>query len=61
MCLSRTGVARVGTSEPPYDAARRGFLPFDERDDHAFRVLPARYDAYIAVQLARPLRPASAR
>jgi hypothetical protein len=50
MCLSRTGVARVGTSEPLYDAARRGFLPFDERDDHAFRVLPARYDAYLAVQ-----------
>ncbi len=51
MCLARTGVARVGTSEALYDPARRGFLPFDERDAHAFRVLPARYDAYLAVQL----------
>ena len=51
MCLSRTGVARVGTSDALYDGARRGFLPFDERDVHAFRVLPARYDAYLAVQL----------
>jgi hypothetical protein len=51
MCLSRTGVARVGTSDALYDPARRGFEPFDERDEHAFRVLPARYDAYLAVQL----------
>lgn len=51
MCLSRTGVARVGTSAALYDPARRGFEPFDERDDHDFRVLPARYDAYLAVQL----------
>lgn len=51
MCLARTGVARVGTSEALYDPARRGFEPFDERDTHAFRVLPARYDAYLAVQL----------
>jgi len=50
MCLARTGVARVGTSEALYDPARRGFLPFDERDPHGFRVLPARYDAYLAVQ-----------
>ena len=51
MCLSRTGLARVGTSAALYDPARRGFQPFDERDDHDFRVLPARYDAYLAVQL----------
>lgn len=51
MCLSRTGVARVGTADALYDPGRRGFLPFDEHDDHAFRVLPARYDPYLAVQL----------
>jgi len=51
VCLSRTGVARVGTADALYDPARRGFLPFDERDEHAFRVLPARYDAYLGVQL----------
>ncbi|BAY49512.1 hypothetical protein SAMD00079811_71410 [Scytonema sp. HK-05] len=50
MCFSRTGVARVGTAEPLYDARLRGFLPFVEGDIHAFRVLPARYSAYVAVQ-----------
>ena len=51
LCLSRTGVARVGTAEPLYDGAARGFLPFDDADPHAFRVLPARYAPYLAVQL----------
>lgn len=50
VCFSRTGVARVGTAEPLYDAQLRGFLPFVEEDIHAFRVLPARYSAYVAVQ-----------
>jgi len=50
MCFSRTGVARVGTAEPLYDDKLRGFLPFVEGDSKAFRVLPARYSAYIAVQ-----------
>jgi hypothetical protein len=50
MCFSRTGVARVGTAEPLYDNKLRGFLPFVEGDSNAFRVLPARYSAYIAVQ-----------
>jgi hypothetical protein len=50
VCFSRTGVSRVGTAEPLYDARLRGFLPFVEGDVHAFRVLPTRYSAYIAVQ-----------
>ncbi|MDY6938799.1 MAG: hypothetical protein SWY16_14135 [Cyanobacteriota bacterium] len=50
LCFSRTGVARVGTAAPRYDSRRRGFLPFVEGDENAFRVLPARYSAYIAVQ-----------
>lgn len=50
ICFSRTGVARVGTAEPLYDNKLRGFLPFVEGDSNAFRVLPARYSAYIAVQ-----------
>jgi hypothetical protein len=49
LCFSRTGVARVGTKAPLYDAARRGFLPFDD-DDREIRVLPARYAAYVAVE-----------
>lgn len=51
LCFSRTGIARVGTTAPLYDAQSRGFLPFVEGDDHAIRVLPARYAAYVAVQL----------
>ena len=51
VCLSRTGVARVGTAAPLYDASARGFEPFDDADPHAIRALPARYDAYLAVQL----------
>lgn len=49
MCFSRTGVARVGTVAPLYEPQHRGFLPFVEGDNKAFRVLPARYSAYIAV------------
>lgn len=49
MCFSRTGVARVGTAEPLYEPKFRGFLPFVEGNNKAFRVLPARYSAYIAV------------
>lgn len=50
LCFARTGVARVGTREPGYDAPRRGFSPFVSGDPHAIRVLPARYSAWIAVQ-----------
>lgn len=49
--FSRTGIARVGTTSALYDEKIRGFLPFDENNDNAIRVLPARYSAYIAVQL----------
>lgn len=49
LCFSRTGVARVGTASPLYNAKNRGFLPFVEGKPHAFRVIPARYCAYIAV------------
>lgn len=50
LCFSRTGISRVGTRAPLYDAKSRGFLPFVEDHAHAIRVLPARYSAYIAVQ-----------
>ncbi len=49
LCLARTGLARVGTASPRYDAPARGFLPFAD-DPHAFRVLPSKFAAYIAVQ-----------
>lgn len=50
LCFSRTGVARVGNAQPRYDPRARGFTPFEDGNDHAFRVLPARYSIWIAVQ-----------
>lgn len=50
MCFSRTGVCRVGTAKVQYMARERGFLPFVEDDVYGFRVLPARYTAYVAVK-----------
>jgi hypothetical protein len=55
LCYSRTGVARVGNEVALYDGKARGFLPFVNGNPGGFRVLPARYSAYIAVQ-----RPGSA-
>ena len=52
MCFSRTGVSRVGTTEPLYDETLRGFLPFNYDDEFDFRVLPSRYAAFFAVQLS---------
>jgi hypothetical protein len=51
LCFSRTGIARVGTAPPCYDATLRSFLPFVDDDPHGIRVMPVRYSAYIAVQL----------
>lgn len=50
LCFARTGVTRVGTVRPRYEGHSRGFVPFDEGNAHAFRVLPARYAAWIGVQ-----------
>jgi hypothetical protein len=51
VCFSRIGVCRVGNAEPLYNDARRGFLPFDENNEFGFRVLPAKYSAYVAIQM----------
>ncbi len=55
MCYSRTGISRVGTTEPHYDKEQRGFVPHVDTDDvhdddHVIRVLPSRYAAFIAVK-----------
>ncbi|MGR6341500.1 hypothetical protein ACU5CE_27435 [Priestia megaterium] len=50
LCFSRTGIARVGTAEPLYIEKNRGFFPDVKGNDYAFRVLPAKYSAYIAVK-----------
>jgi hypothetical protein len=51
ICFSRAGITRVGTDEPLYDDRRRGFQPKVSNNTNAFRVLPAVYSAYIAIQL----------
>ena len=51
VCFSRVGVARVGTAAHHYLPAARGYLPMDDKNPMAIRVLPCRYSAYIAVQL----------
>lgn len=51
LCFSRTGVARVGVAPPLYDREARGFTVAAD-DPRAYRVLPARYAAFIATQRA---------
>ena len=49
-CFSRTGLARIGTTEAIYDARRREFLPLKADDPFAFPAQPARYAPFLAVQ-----------
>ena len=49
-CFSRTGLARMGTTEAIYDARRREFLPMKADDPFAFPAQPARYAPFLAVQ-----------
>jgi hypothetical protein len=49
-CFSRTGHARLGTTEAIYDARRREFLPSKADDAFAFPVQPARYAPFLAIQ-----------
>ncbi len=50
MVFSRTGISRVGTRPPMYDAKNRGFQAQVADDPFAFRVCPARFAAFLAVQ-----------
>ena len=50
LVYSRTGVARVGTAAPLYDPKTRSHVPFDDADATRVRVLPCKYDAYLAVR-----------
>ena len=49
LCCSRTGICRVGTTAPSYDARSRQWEALDADDPFAFRVLPVRYAPFIAV------------
>lgn len=50
MVFSRTGVSRVGTRPAMYDTKNRGFQAQVADDPFAFRVCPARFAAFLAVQ-----------
>ncbi len=52
LCFSRSGIARLGTLEPLYDARARAFTPLDDTRPFDFRVMPRRFAAYLAVQMA---------
>lgn len=51
LCLSRTGIARLGDLEPFYDAVQRSFVGLDPAHPHSFRVLPTRFAAFLAVRM----------
>jgi hypothetical protein len=52
LCFSRSGIARLGTLEPLYDARARTFISLDNARPFDFRVVPRRFAAYLAVQMA---------
>ncbi|WP_394247017.1 hypothetical protein [Vibrio profundi] len=50
MVYSRTGVSRIGNCESSYNKALRSFIPLSD-DPHQTRVIPAKFNAFIAVKL----------
>jgi hypothetical protein len=48
LTFSRTGISRVGTARPKYLPEARGFWPEDENNPNGFRVIPARFTAWLA-------------
>jgi hypothetical protein len=51
LCFARSGIARLGTLEPLYDARGRSFSAVDETRPFDFHVVPQRFAAYLAVQM----------
>jgi hypothetical protein len=56
--LSRTGVARVGTTDYSYDRVRRSFWPINPDAKDEIAVMPSRYAAYLSEE--RPPGPEDA-
>lgn len=54
LVFSRAGLARVGTHPPRYDGTIRGYNPSPDEGEKGFRVLPARYAAFIAERRPQP-------
>ncbi|MFN5238132.1 MAG: hypothetical protein ACK5FV_13280 [Bacteroidota bacterium] len=48
LCFSRTGIARLGTIDPYYDAEKRAFTGIDPDRPYDFRVVPRRFAPYLA-------------
>lgn len=51
LVFARTGISRLGTIEPQYNARMRMFDFIDSTRPFDFRAVPQRYAAYIAVQM----------
>jgi hypothetical protein len=52
LCFARSGISRLGTIEPLYDAKARNFTALDPARPFDFRVVPRRFAAYLAVQMS---------
>jgi hypothetical protein len=50
LCFSRTGIARTGTIGPRYNAQQRAFEALDPAQPFAFRAIPQRFAAYVAMK-----------
>jgi hypothetical protein len=51
LAFSRTGIARMGTTGPKYDAQARAFAPLDPDRPFTFRTVPQRFAAYVAMRV----------
>jgi hypothetical protein len=51
LCFSRTGIARLGDREAFYDAEKRYFSGLKPDEPYAFRVVPRRFAAFLAVRM----------
>lgn len=51
LCFSRSGIARLGTLAPSYDARARTFAALDEARPFDFPVMPRRFAPYLAVEM----------
>ena len=54
LCFARSGVARLGTIEPLYDARARNFASLDPAQPFEFRVVPRRFAVYLAAEFKGP-------
>lgn len=51
LVFARTGVSRVGTAAEEYNTETRSFSHLVSENPHATRILPAKYNLYLAVKL----------